>query len=1065
VIDLRRNGNVRVALASGCPAPNETAVVEDGGRPFSVVAGRGYFGRVVDALGQPIDGRGEIARNPSLDRRRTVHMGAGAGGWGSSSPSPAEDGPSSSPPPLHPVPSIPARARPTATLPTGFKAVDAFMPLVRGQSTVVVGERGIGKTRFALDVLAHVARLNRAAADAAADADEADEDAAPAAPHTPFPVHLIYVAVGAATNALKDVVRVLDRSGALPYTAVVAAPSCARAGAQFAAPFTAAALAEHVRDAGGHALVVYDDLSAHHAAARRVSGVDWQRTGVAPAHHGALFERCASLAPSRGGGSLTALALLDSVPSGAAYVQLEHIKGRELVANTASLADSVLPLSTHALRAGALLPLDFADLVARTGHGAQGQALRHYANKARDVLVELRESARGAVTARAMGVESEADRDAVLDLHAKARVLLCPTRAALEGAAGGEPLDPDAVTRLGIDGLQFGKEEVVPGASWGGGGAGPAGGGPRDALSTVSPIAAQKPKAKGQQVRSFSSAAGGGGARGSSGRQTGAAGGDADDARQSASSSSAASSASSSASSAASSASSSASSASSPPQRPTTLSPADKYADLLSRMDPVQARTYLAVASRKQRKTGAALAAQAATSGHAYMPPPAAAAPARTWVAKAEEEGAGEEEARPEEAEGKDGERAARPNASARPAGTGYSWLYGNNRRTPAAPQTASPTEAAAPPKTPTGTRSYSTLVRPQWVSPGRVPARALSSTASAGRGGPVINEDSDDEASPPAPERHFRSPSGRAAPAQLFAGLVVTGDEATAASTATSSGSATASSTPSAESAGPAAAVAAGLPARLSLWEDAPHRGDPGRLLLSLFVVAHGYVQRVPFHRLFAYEAGLYGLLSAVPAPRLKGEVEAASALAERAPGDAPLAPLSVGVLRVPVSSTSAGFPTLLDAALSAPVSQRMESTPRTEVSLALREATRTFVQRSAALADVQRRAELAARRAREEAAEALAEEARASRSWFRFASPKLPPSGGIPRPETAAAEAAAAVSAAAALAAASPLQGLEGHLRTDPGLPLADLHPVWAAMHVTVAEYTRVFNGEPRA
>lgn len=224
-IDLRRDGSARVALVNGTPAPRETAAADAG--PATISACRGYIDRVVDALGQPIDGLGSIETNG--DERQQALFAAGS-------------------------PPIIARQTASAVIATGVKAVDTFQPIIRGHSTVVVGERGIGKGKFAMEVMQNVAKCNEAAAammiaadDRAAagsellpssDLSDSNESPESLPAITAAQTVIIYVSIGANMNTLKGWMRQMKASGVMEHVCVVAAPAGSPAGAQYMAPFT-----------------------------------------------------------------------------------------------------------------------------------------------------------------------------------------------------------------------------------------------------------------------------------------------------------------------------------------------------------------------------------------------------------------------------------------------------------------------------------------------------------------------------------------------------------------------------------------------------------------------------------------------------------------------------------------------------------------------------------------------------------------------------------------------------------------------------------------------------------
>lgn len=378
--------------------------------------------------------------------------------------------------------------------------------------------------------------------------------------------------------------------------------------------------------------------------------------------------------------------------------------------------------------------------------------------------------------------------------------------------------------------------------------------------------------------------------------------------------------------------------------------------------------------------------------------------------------------------------------------------------------------------------------------------------------GSPAEEEDAPVPAPAPA-ERRFRAPTGRTPPAQTFADVFSTSPDAAAAPSGADAGDAP-HSQPLSLLNGDAAA-AAGLPSRLLMWENEPHRGDPGRSLLTLFVLSHGYVQRVPAHRLFQYEAGLYSLLSSMPSPDAGGDSNTVIGTGGRGDGAGALQRLAAaradskslargighstssssskpyvsplqadddsnisssiklgqqrGITAIPIASYSSGYSTLLDAAVGAAVPESMITAPRLDLQTSLREANLQFIKRSSELSRAQYEARAAAEQAR--AAALAAEEAakrRSKRSWFTWSSPPEVPSSPLPPPSPAPAAsllppANASTTGAGSVDSEGALEGLSVHLRLDPGQSLDQLPLVWAAMHVAVAEYTRRFCGEP--
>lgn len=266
VTDLWRDGIVHAVLVSGRVEPHEAAVLAPS--PLHVVAGPGLRGRVVDPLGRPLDGRGPIDHAAGVPWRAPLDDGV----W--------LDARARAQPLLVDVasPGVADRGPVVAALPTGVVALDAFSPLLRGGCTAILGPAGAGKTTLALDVVHAVADVNaaRARRRAAGAGDGLDADAAP--------VHCIYVAIGASVGAIRASVRALRASDAMEFATVVAAPYGPPAatggrdgdggplrpavGAAYLAPYAGAAIGAYWAARGRHALVVYDDLSAHAHAAR-----------------------------------------------------------------------------------------------------------------------------------------------------------------------------------------------------------------------------------------------------------------------------------------------------------------------------------------------------------------------------------------------------------------------------------------------------------------------------------------------------------------------------------------------------------------------------------------------------------------------------------------------------------------------------------------------------------------------------------------------------------------------------------------------------------------------------
>lgn len=227
VSDMYTDGRIRATVVSGAPRARERALVLH--QQTFVQAGVGLLGRVIDPLGRTVDGRDPV---PSAMLPRRQPLFAGAPGL------------------------LDRESGGLATLHTGVKAIDAFYPVLRGNSVAITGERGAGKGALALDIISHVARCNAASGDF----DQGGR------------VRCVYVSVGRSQQHAAAAIRHLGRHGAFSDTVVIAAPDSAPVGMRNLAPFAGAAVAEAFRDSGGHALLVVDSITAHAEAARRYGG-------------------------------------------------------------------------------------------------------------------------------------------------------------------------------------------------------------------------------------------------------------------------------------------------------------------------------------------------------------------------------------------------------------------------------------------------------------------------------------------------------------------------------------------------------------------------------------------------------------------------------------------------------------------------------------------------------------------------------------------------------------------------------------------------------------------------
>jgi F-type H+/Na+-transporting ATPase subunit alpha len=315
------------------------------GRLLSVPVGRGLLGRVVDSLGRPLDGKGPVTSDtfypvekiaPGIIKRRSVNQ----------------------------------------PLQTGIMAIDAMIPIGRGQRELIIGDRATGKTTIAIDTIINQAKINRAG--------EASGDPA-------FrPVYSIYVAIGQKNSNIARVVDVLRENDALPYTIVLAATASDAAADQYIAPFSGAAMGEWFMDNGMDALIVYDDLSKHAAAYRQVSLLLRRPSGreAYPGDvfylHSRLLERSARLSEAAGNGSLTALPIIETQAGDvSAYIPT----------NVISITDGQIYLESDLFYQGVRPAISVGLSVSRVGSAAQIKAIKQVAGKLKNDLAQFRELA------------------------------------------------------------------------------------------------------------------------------------------------------------------------------------------------------------------------------------------------------------------------------------------------------------------------------------------------------------------------------------------------------------------------------------------------------------------------------------------------------------------------------------------------------------------------------------------------------------------------------------------------------------------------------------------------
>lgn len=316
----------------------ETHMIKEGdtvkrtGRIAEVPVGQGLVGRVVNALGEPIDGRGPIE---TKDRRR-IEIKA---------------------------PGIVARQPVKEPLQTGLKAIDGMIPIGRGQRELIIGDRQTGKTAVAIDTIINQKGGN---------------------------VICIYVAVGQKRSTVAQVVDKLREFGAMDYTIVVAATASESAPLQYIAPYSGCTMGEHIRDNKGHALLIYDDLSKHAVAYRQLSLLLRRPPGreAFPGDvfylHSRLLERAAKMSDARGGGSLTALPIIETQAGDvSAYIPT----------NVISITDGQIFLESDLFYSGVRPAINVGISVSRVGGNAQIKAMKQVAGTLRLELAQYREMA------------------------------------------------------------------------------------------------------------------------------------------------------------------------------------------------------------------------------------------------------------------------------------------------------------------------------------------------------------------------------------------------------------------------------------------------------------------------------------------------------------------------------------------------------------------------------------------------------------------------------------------------------------------------------------------------
>jgi len=324
---------------------SEGQEVKATGKLLQVPVGKGLLGRVTNALGQAIDGKGDIQSDTTYPVEKIA-------------------------------PGIVKRKSVNQPLQTGILAIDAMIPIGRGQRELIIGDRSTGKTTIGIDAIINQSRMNKAA-EAAGDKDYR-------------PVYSIYVAIGQKRSNVAQVISVLEEAGALEHTIVVAATASDSATNQYLAPFAGAAMGEWFMDNGMDALIVYDDLSKHAVAYRQVSLVLKRPSGreAYPGDvfylHSRLLERSARVGKDYGNGSLTALPIIETQAGDvSAYIPT----------NVISITDGQIFLEGDLFYQGVRPAVSVGLSVSRVGSAAQIKAMKQVAGTVKLDLAQFRELA------------------------------------------------------------------------------------------------------------------------------------------------------------------------------------------------------------------------------------------------------------------------------------------------------------------------------------------------------------------------------------------------------------------------------------------------------------------------------------------------------------------------------------------------------------------------------------------------------------------------------------------------------------------------------------------------
>jgi len=333
--------NVGVVIFGDDSSIKEGDIVKRTKAIVDAPVGKKLLGRVVDGLGNPIDGKKELDKK--LERRR-VEVKA---------------------------PGIIPRQSVNQPMQTGLKALDTLIPIGRGQRELIIGDRQTGKTAIAIDTIINQKEINKSG-------EEKNK------------LYCIYVAIGQKRSTVAQIVKTLEDAGAMEYTTIVSATASDPAPLQFLAPYTGCTMGEYFRDKGMHALIIYDDLSKHAVAYRQMSLLLRRPPGreAYPGDvfylHSRLLERAAKLNDDKGGGSLTALPIIETQAGDvSAYIPT----------NVISITDGQIFLETELFNQGVRPAVNVGLSVSRVGSAAQTKAMKKVAGSIKLELAQYREMA------------------------------------------------------------------------------------------------------------------------------------------------------------------------------------------------------------------------------------------------------------------------------------------------------------------------------------------------------------------------------------------------------------------------------------------------------------------------------------------------------------------------------------------------------------------------------------------------------------------------------------------------------------------------------------------------